>query len=881
MTTAPRATPGKVRTLSFRSRAAWLVLALLLCGGARSAAAQLTRNGPAPRRGGILQDTAYVDAVIRLDIQDGPTAVVPALVHNLTLLLPLHQFLQLTEIRTTAFVLRDSATAVLEPGDVALRFRPGSHELTRGTETIAYDSVDVVWSDGELFVATGLLDRLLGVNTSVDWADLSSMVGRSTGLPVVQRGRRERRHQMLYARERPNPNVLEIPLRERVVDGAVMTWSLTAATRGPTDQLGLDLGFGAGLLGGSLELRPQFWSTQGASGTEVRGSWSRAFPHSPYIRQARVGDVLSSGLRARLIRGVVVTNAPFIRSSEFDIEQLAGRVPTGWEVELYDSGRLMAYSDADALGAFRVPLQLRYGQNPFELVMYGPSGETVRQKRTIRVPFSRLPVGRLEYAVAGGSCRYDPCSGLFSADARYGLSRDVTLQGGWDAVFQDVGGTLWQPYAVVSGAPLPALGLTGEAVLNGHLRAAANYEPTMDLRVDAAYTSYSANGSRYSGTGAEANRVETSLFWRPGGANGSLFFQGAGLRSSGPGFTRTLERVSANKRLGRVRYGLGLLRDALGRSDGSGTRTFAIDGSADAVLMGPWPWLRSSSVQGQLAVEPSRGLTALRATMGRSIVRAVRLDAAIGWFRASGFSLEAGFTTALPGPRAGTRSRYNSRSGSEALMFSNGSVVFDPRSRLLKLGDEADLGRGGISGLLYRDDNGNGVRDRGEPGLSGIPVLVGGWPAQTDESGRFAAWGMFPSEPVRIDVDSLSFTDPQLMLPAAVIQVRPLPNAFGTVEIPVIVGAEVSGFVVLRDEGLVGVPVVLRELNTGAELTTMTFSDGGFYRAGVPPGEYEVTLPDAVLERLGAFAPPLSIFVPPGAGEKRYRDLQLRLEPRP
>jgi hypothetical protein len=75
--------------------------------------------------------------------------------------------------------------------------------------------------------------------------------------------------------------------------------------------------------------------------------------------------------------------------------------------------------------------------------------------------------------------------------------------------------------------------------------------------------------------------------------------------------------------------------------------------------------------------------------------------------------------------------------------------------------------------------------------------------------------------------------------------------------------------------------VLLRELNTGAEITIITFGDGGFYRGAIPPGEYEVTLPDAVLARLKALAPPLSIFVPPGAGDKRFEDLQLRLQPRP
>ena len=55
--------------------------------------------------------------------------------------------------------------------------------MTRGGERVAYDTADVAWSDGDLFVATGLLDRLLGVRTSVEWEDLSAMVGRIGGPP--------------------------------------------------------------------------------------------------------------------------------------------------------------------------------------------------------------------------------------------------------------------------------------------------------------------------------------------------------------------------------------------------------------------------------------------------------------------------------------------------------------------------------------------------------------------------------------------------------------------------------------------------------------------------------------------------------------------------
>ncbi len=853
-----------------------LALVLSLAVAAPSSA-QLALRGAASIEGDSAgRDTAFVEAVVQLNIENGPSAVVPALEFNSTLLLPLHRFFDMAQIHVDAFALGDSAVAVLEPGSVPLRFLPRAGVITRGADRIPYDTADVAWSDGDLFVATGLIDRLVGVNTEVDWQNLSVTVGRTGGLPVVQAARRDRRHQLLYRPASPPP-ALDIPLRQRLVDGAVFSWSVTAATSGPSDQVSADLGFGAGVLGGSAELRPLLWSGSGGSSAQLQASWTRAWSGSYLVRQVRLGDVQTSGLRSLLIDGAVVTNAPFIRSSEFDIEPIVGNVPAGWEAELYQGGRLLGFADANTLGAFQVPLQLRYGENPFNLVLYGPSGETIQQKRTIRVPTSRLPGGQFEYALAVGRCQYDPCDALVSADFRYGLTGGVTVQGGSDGFTRGPAGTLWQPYAVVSAAATPALGLTGEAVVNGHVRASADYSPSEDLRASATVTRFAPAGAPYSGAGAETSESDASLFWRPGWMQGALFFNGAGLVSVAPGLRQVVERLSATTQLGAVRYSLGFLYSTLSRVAGDSTG-FAVDASADAILRGPWKWLQTSNVQGQLAFEPSRGLTALRASIGRRITPLLRLDAALGWFRVGGVSFELGLTTAARGPQVGTRSRF-AQTGSQALTYSSGSVAIDPRSRLLRFGEGADLDRAGVSGVVFRDDNGNGVQDPGEPGLPGIPVSVGGYAAQTDSNGRFAAWGMLPTEPVRVDVDTLALPDPHLLLPAPVLRIRPAPNAFGEIQVPVVVGAEISGFVVMGDQALAGLPVVLRDLNTGREITIHTYADGAFYREAVPPGDYEVTVPGDVLERLKAYAPPLSIFVPPGPGEKRFEDLELRLEP--
>lgn len=850
----------------------------LSAGVAVPAAAQLALHGaPVIERDSAGRDTAFVEAVVQVNIDHGPSAVVPALEYNSSLLLPLHRFLDLVEIRVAAFALGDSAVAVLEPGGVPLRFVPRAGVLTRGGERVPYDTADVAWSDGDLFVATGLLDRLLGLNTEVDWENLAVVVGHTGALPVVERERRERRHQLLY---RPPPPVaaLDLPLRQRTVDGAVFSWSVTAATSGPTDQVSADFGIGAGLLGGSAELRPQMWSSYGTTGVQLQASWTRAWTGSSWIRQARLGDVQTNGLHSMLIDGAVITNAPYIRSSEFDIEPIIGTVPPGWEAELYEGSRLLGYADANTLGAFQVPLQLRYGENPFNLVLYGPSGEMVQQKHTIRVPTSRLPGGDFEYALAAGRCQYDPCDGVLSADFRYGLSSRVTVQGGSDGHLRPQG-ALWQPYAVISAAATPALGFTGEAVVNGHLRAAADYAPSEDLHATATATRFAPAGAAFSGAGAETSEMDGSVFWRPGWMRGALYFNGTGLVSVAPGLRQVVQRLSATTQVGAIRYSLGALYNTLSLGAAGTTPGFAIDASADAIVTGGWKWLRAANVGAQLGFEPGRGLSALRASVGRRITELLRVDAALGWFREGGVSLELGLTTAARGPQAGTRSRF-SQTGSQGLTYSSGSLAWDPRSSLLKFGDGADLERAGVSGVVFRDDNGNGVQDPGEPGLAGIPVSVGGYAAKTDSSGRFSVWGLLPWESVRVNVDTLALPDPHLLLPAPVLRVRPAPNAFGEIRVPVVTGAEVSGFVVMGDRALAGVPVILHELDTDHVITLRTFADGAFYREAVPPGDYEVTLPNDVLDRLKAYAPPLSIFVPPGPEEKRFADLELRLEPR-
>ncbi len=212
------------------------------------------------------------------------------------------------------------------------------------------------------------------------------------------------------------------------------------------------------------------------------------------------------------------------------------------------------------------------------------------------------------------------------------------------------------------------------------------------------------------------------------------------------------------------------------------------------------------------------------------------------------------------------------------MMFVDGSVVFDPDTRDIRLSDGRDIGRAGISGVVFLDENDNGVQDFGERGLAEVPLLVGGQHELTDATGQFATWELFPYEDSYIDVDRLSFDDPRLVPLNDRIAVSPTPNSYQTIHVPVVIGAEISGYVVFEGQGLPGVPVELHNLTIGRTITLVTFSDGAFYSVSIPPGEYDITVPQEVLDRIGASATTVQINIPSGQGDKRIEDLTINVE---
>jgi hypothetical protein len=280
-------------------------------------------------------------------------------------------------------------------------------------------------------------------------------------------------------------------------------------------------------------------------------------------------------------------------------------------------------------------------------------------------------------------------------------------------------------------------------------------------------------------------------------------------------------------------------------------------------------------------VERTAGLSAWSAFAARPVARGVRLELGTTWRRGdAGLTYSLVLTSYLPAARAVTAVTAPPGGDVTGTQFVQGSVLWDRPAGRLAVAPGPSLERSGLSGRVFLDENANGRRDVGEPGLANVRVLVGSVGARTDATGAYRVWDLVPFEPIFVTLDSLSLDSPLLVPAFARASIVPGPNRFRTLDIPVVQAGVIEGRVTREGRGVGGVTLILIDRRTGVRRTLVTFTDGAFYLLGVKPGNYELTVDEGVLDALGADAAPLPFTLAPTPEGVGRSDLELRLKPR-
>lgn len=703
--------------------------------------------------------------------------------------------------------------------------------------------------DGALYLTAPAVESLIGGSVRVLWSDVLIHVA-GEDYPVVVRQRRELRRSFFGDRGMPGGTdpFASTPFEART-GGLAGSWGVNAfATEGQPLRGTGRVALGTSLWGGATDVSATASFVEGrpADVGDVMARFSRPVFGSDWLSRFDVGSVSSGGLVPRRLVGGMITNEPYLQPTHFSATAIAPVVPSGWDYEVYQGDHLVGVSDGT--GPDDIQAAVRYGHTPVRVKLLGPAGQEVVEDLLFVVNPRQVPAGRLRYEVAAGACRDTGCSSHAAADVRYGVDDRLTLGAGAERLDLGGAGEAGLGYHLSAVArPLTNLSTDVKIRPGSFLQAGAQYRASDGTSATASYLRHGADEIA-GGVPSWQGRLSVSgSTWLPGGRRGvsaHLF-----LRGDDP------SRVEA------WRAGVST---TVGRSFVTADVESGLQATEMLTLSTYTPLRRGGSVLRDLAINAAFAVSASRAetletglsfrpTLASSLQAGIRLRAG----EAPRFSLS--FTTRASAAFAQARTVASERSsasmsldGGVALGASEGAAFFNLPG----------TGQAGVGGRVFLDLNGNGRLDDGEPGAAGVPVTVGGHRQETKSDGSFRSWGLRPYEPALVQVDSLSL-DFHLKPAEAEIVVRPSPNRFETVDVPLVRTREVTGRVRGGGSGPVG-GVMVEVVDEAGQVIVAgrTFSDGEIYLQRVPVGSYTLRVADSSLRALGASGSEAPVVVP-------------------
>ena len=837
----------------------------------------------APPRAGAAApgDTAPEPVLLELQLGRLASRTVQAFRVRSEALVPMSDLLQLAEVR---YVLSPAGRleATIDPGGRKLIIDARLDTMSFGDHRVRLEAEFRLFRNGELYVGAERLGDLLGVRIVVSWVELTVVVTDPSGLPLSRRTQREAAREAFHRHFVGPPPDLALGLERPRWDGMVLDYSFLAPTSDLRAGGAYNVALGADAFGGSLVLGAASFGRLDAGTARIDGSWTGVWRDSRWLKQVRLGDGPVTGPNLRTQRGVLLTNAPFVRPSLVGTTRYDGRLGPGWSVEAYRGSDLVAFDSTDNAGRFGVDLPVRYGENPVDFVAYGPFGEIRQFNRTYRVLSELLPAQTFEYGVSGGSCRTPQCGATANLDLRYGISPRATVQAGFDRFWRDTLPDLFHPYGAVTVAPTTTWAVELDGVGGAFARGLLQYEPSLDLRLSAVYTRFDRGTvAPILSSAGQHSAWQVVGFLRPMPKQGFFYLESTLEQTTGDAGTTTRARLGASLQASEVRVlpYVRVERDVA-------TRGFI--GASSSMLPRPQWGHVLGSVLLRSSLEWRQGgpalvqLNSYAVSVARPLGPGTRLEAGVSWMKGGqGATLQLVLASYLPMLRSYTTVSAPAAAPAFATQYVQGSLLWDRRDGRVTAAAGPSLERSGLAGRVFLDVNGNGRYDPGEPTLSHVRVLVGSTSATTDSSGVFRVWDIVPFEPIPVTVDSLTLESPLLVPEYATASIVPGPNRFRTLDIPIVQAGVVEGQVVRAEGrgGVGGITLLLTERKRGTQRTVTTFSDGAFYMLGVKPGDYELTVAPQVSAVLGVRAEPLRFTLAPTAQGVSRSGIEIRLTP--
>ncbi|WP_170001641.1 MSCRAMM family protein [Pseudopontixanthobacter vadosimaris] len=579
--------------------------------------------------------------------------------------------------------------------------------------------------------------------------------------------------------------------------------------------------------------------------------------------QIAAGDVetLSGQLTGQTSvgRGAFISNRPLGSSARFAATTLRGTLPTGWDAELYRNGQLIAFQGDTEDGRYEfLDVDLFYGGNDLEVVLYGPQGQVRRESVNLPVGFNQIEPGQTYYwagivekdrdLVTFGRSgdvanALQPGGWRWGAGVEHGIDKRTSVSLGAHSLLlanrrrHYVESTVWRTFGAMQ-AELVAAHEVGEgAVFQGN---ALGRIGSVNLGASAVWKTGDYLSDFVSEDLDYRFGVQADMSLQLGGF--SLPFQfGAGQAVERGGERITEWQIATALRAGRINLGAELereTRDDPARSiPDTGTRLQLL---ANTVI-------RKFRLRGNAGFDLSEGTGRFdfaQLSLQRDLTEDSELRAQVEYLGPSDLArLSLGYTHRFSKFALRADATYASDGGIGANLSLAFSLGPDPIGGGFRVSESKFARNGQVQVTVFRDENGDGVHSQGEDLLPGIGVEAGFrlTGAVTDENGRALVDGLRPHAPVLVGIDEASLGDPYLIPQTEGVVLIPRPGVMASLMLPVSPSGEVEG--VIRSPGgvdLGGVMLELLDLRGNPVASTISEYDGFFLFDRVPYGTYRL-----------------------------------------
>lgn len=587
-----------------------------------------------------------------------------------------------------------------------------------------------------------------------------------------------------------------------------------------------------------------------------------------HATHAAVGDVeLYSGNLAGaggIGRGVFVSNRQLNRSSSFGKTVLRGALPLGWDAELYRNGQLLAFQSDTPDGRYEFNVDLVYGNNDLEVVLYGPQGQVRREKQSIPVGYGALAAGKLEYW-AGAIQRNRDLINFHGPPGH--------IDGGWQYGFgtqygidnRTVVGATVQSLAYLGRrrnyAELDAQRALGPMLLDltaaQEFGAGRAYRATALSRIgklNITAETFFLDGSFTSGEVPVGERSEQSLEIE------DVLGSGRRVVPVAIGYKRIVRADGQNVNELLARASLILPRLSLTAAVSNKSVSGAsLDDEGTSIAMLANTRVLGLSLRGAATYRlngPRKGLDTAQLTVEKTLTdkSEMRVDVQYEGLRHL-TTFQAGYIREFRKLALNVNASADSRGGVGANLGITFSFSRDPFGNGVRFSNAKLAERGEAAVSVYLDKNGDGVRSPGEEALQGVGITAGQYGSSdpTDKKGHAVVDDLNPYEKVVIGVDESTLPDPFLVPINNGVVITPRPGVPAHLEIGVAPTGGIEGELhAVDDAPAAGVELELVGSSSKVVATTLSEYDGYFLFERVPYGRYAVRLSAGSARALGA-----------------------------